>query len=181
HGIYAMNGDGSGVKQLTADDLALLTDGAWSPDGQHILFCAMRKTGMRLGVHGVEWPAGDEQMLSKYPIEVHFPPSVMDADGANQKRLLDFPVVFGARWSPDGKRIVFSSAYEDPQRRHSAVYVLDVATRQMTRVSPIAGADLSAFPAWSPDGMRVAFTCGVPPQPREICTVNTDGSGMRQL
>src|SRR5689334_1649622 len=168
-GIYTMHGDGSGVKQLTDDDLALLTHGAWSPDGRRVLFCALRKT------------AGDEQIISKYPIQFHFPLYVMDADGANQKRLLEFPVALGARWSPDGTRIVFSSAYEDPKHEHSAVYVLDVDTGKTSRVTPVAATDLSAFATWSPDGTRIAFTCGTPPEPREICTVNADGSGMREV
>jgi len=81
-GIFVMQSDGSGLKQLTDDPLAVLTDGAWSPDGQRLTFNAMRKGGMRLGVRGLAWNDNrDEEMLTKYPLPFHFPLYVMDANG----------------------------------------------------------------------------------------------------
>ena len=176
-----MNADGSGVRRLTDDETAIVWNGSWSPDGEHILFCATRKTGMRLGVRGLRWDAGDERIVSKYSIPFHFPLYVMDADGKNQKRLLDVPVAPTASWSPDGRRILFSSAYEDPERASSALYVLDLATLQTKRITAVAAADLVAFASWSPDGARVVYACGTAPRPREICAVNADGSEPRQL
>ena len=46
----------------------------------------------------------------------------MDADGKNQQRLTENPRVdFSPSWSPDGKRIVFSSV----GARDSEIYVMD--------------------------------------------------------
>ena len=193
-GIYVMHADGSGVKQLTDDKLALLMDGAWSPDGQQLAFHAMRKEGLRLGVRGVVWnDRGDEELLSKYQLPFHFPLYIMNADGSGQKRLLDVPVVPGVRWFPDGKRILFASSYEDPNRNDpgvrkgtksvsSALYVLDTGTGEYKRITKVAETALQAFASWSPDGTSVVFTCGRPPeQPREICVVDSDGTHERQL
>lgn len=179
HGIYVMDAVGSGVKRLTNDKLALLMDGAWSPNGQRLTFYAVR--------------AEDSELLSRYQLPFHFPLYIMDANGDGQKRILDVPVVPGARWSPDGKRILFTSSYEDPNRSDpevrsgtrtvsSALYVLDVGTGEYKRITRVARTDLNAFASWSPDGTRIVFTCGRPPkQPREICIVNADGTHERQL
>jgi Tol biopolymer transport system component len=52
-------------------------------------------------------------------------------------------------WSPDGTRIVFSSNWKIGHQIH----VVDVATGETTRVSPVGGCE----PRFSPDGRRVAY------------------------
>ena len=60
----------------------------------------------------------------------------------------------GAAWSPDGRRILFSSA-----GRRGGVHVfvkrLGGGARQLTH-----GPDTYAYPAWSPDGRRIAAVRG---------------------
>ena len=190
-GIYVMRADGSEVKQLTDDKLALLMDGAWSPDGRRLAFNAMRSRSLRLGMRGMEWNDDrDEKMLSKYQLPFHLPLYIINADGSEEKRELDVPVVPGVRWSPDGKRILFASAFEDPHRNDpgvrkgtqsvsSALYVLDVETGRYQRITSVARSDLNPFASWSPDGASVVFTCGR--HPRELCVVNADGTQEQQL
>jgi TolB protein len=90
---------------------------------------------------------------------------VMDATGANQKRLFDFPVSdFG--WSPDGGRLFFISAYENPEREEpavqsgkkplqAAIYAYDLRSRTQTRLT---GFGLGCSASWSPDGSRLAVS-----------------------
>lgn len=52
-------------------------------------------------------------------------------------------------WSPDGKRI----AFHGEKNRKSGIYVLDVRTRRMKRIT----AGLDSGPAWSPIGKLIAF------------------------
>ncbi|MGZ6132126.1 MAG: amidohydrolase family protein, partial [Myxococcaceae bacterium] len=54
-------------------------------------------------------------------------------------------------WSPDGKRIAYSSDKAGTED----LYVLDLATGTEKRVSSIVGAEVSS--AWSPDGSQLAF------------------------
>lgn len=56
-------------------------------------------------------------------------------------------------WSPDGKRIVFSSLDKGGK---SDLYIIDVATKSLTRLTDDFYDDKD--PAWSPDGKRVAFS-----------------------
>jgi TolB protein len=60
----------------------------------------------------------------------------------------------GASWSPDGRRILFSST---GRRGGVQVYVkrLHGGVRQITR-----GADTYAYPTWSPNGRRIAAVRG---------------------
>src|SRR5215212_8197834 len=60
----------------------------------------------------------------------------------------------GAAWSPDGRRIAFSST---PRRGGVQVFVkrLGGGVRQVTR-----GRDTYAYPAWSPSGRRIVAVRG---------------------
>jgi Tol biopolymer transport system component len=68
------------------------------------------------------------------------------------KRLLpeDHESQFDPNWSPDGKRIAFSTA--SPFNPNGKVRILDLATHQITAV---AGSEGILSPRWSPDGRFV--------------------------
>ena len=77
-------------------------------------------------------------------------------------------------WSPDGKRIAFSSNRDG----NLEIYVMNADGSQQTRLTNNSSFD--DYPAWSPDGKRIAFT-SYRDRKYEIYVMNADGSGMRQL
>jgi dipeptidyl aminopeptidase/acylaminoacyl peptidase len=68
-----------------------------------------------------------------------------------------YTVAGAPSWSPDGKRLVFSAKPTTMLRDYrSDVYVGDVASRSIEKISSNAGPDVA--PQWSPDGSRIAWT-----------------------
>ncbi|MBG0770136.1 MAG: serine/threonine-protein kinase [Anaerolineaceae bacterium] len=63
-----------------------------------------------------------------------------------------------ADWSPDGKRIVFTSPCTRKRTAYpgSSLYILDVESGQITALPPTLEGDFD--PAWSPDGLWIAYT-----------------------
>jgi hypothetical protein len=59
--------------------------------------------------------------------------------------------IYNPTWSPDGQRIAFSALAGGL----TDLYVYDLGTKQVTRLTEDAYADLQ--PAWSPDGKTIAF------------------------
>ncbi len=83
--IYAMNADGSNVRQLSNQRLSLRS--AWSPDGTKIAYSA--------DANGDSW----------------WELMVMDADGQNQKALIASEPLFDIEvrsWAPNGKTITYT-------------------------------------------------------------------------
>src|SRR4051794_9516884 len=85
----------------------------------------------------------------------------------------------GASWSPDGRRILFSST---PRRGGVQVFVkrLGGGVRQLTR-----GRDTYAYPAWSPSGKRIVAVRGHLArdgfQYESVVTMRADGSRKRAI
>ncbi len=85
----------------------------------------------------------------------------------------------GASWSPDGRRILFSST---PRRGGVQVFVkrLGGGVRQLTR-----GRDTYAYPAWSPSGKRIVAVRGHVArdgfQYESVVTMRADGSRKRAI
>lgn len=105
---------------------------------------------------------------------------VMDRDGSNRRRLVEFTRGFyneGFDWSPDGTKIVYAAG--DDRSPHD-IYVVDVASGENTRLT--AGAANEYEPVWSPDGTKIAYTTeteGTGPDPVpsiDIAVMDADGS-----
>lgn len=168
-----MNSDTTGGKLLTPEATAQLRVSSWSPDGNTIAFLAYRFE--------------DTSLREKYHIPLHsFLYSINAAGGGSLKRLLDFPVS-AFEWSPDGRKMIVVSAYEDPTRNDpdvqsgkrapsSAVYLADLQAGESRRVT---GFGQNCYGAWSPDGKRLALTFGNE-QSSDLYVASLDGH-TRQL
>jgi len=79
----------------------------------------------------------------------------MNQDGSNQERLTHNEASDGGpAWSPDGKKIAFSSEREG----HVEIYVMDPDGSNPQRLTrTLTGGKDSAGPNWSPDGKRIVF------------------------
>ena len=136
--IYVMDADGGNQQNLTNDPN---NDGApsWSPDGKQIAFMSDRD--------------GHVNIRGRPTYEIY----VMDADGGNQQNLTNDPNNDGApSWSPDGKRIVFSSDRDNDRDHNIEIYAIDTDGGNQQRLTNNLTED--EYPAWSPDGRRIAFS-----------------------
>lgn len=78
------------------------------------------------------------------------------------------------RYSPDGKRIVFTSNRDGRWR----VYTMNKSGSGQTALTP--GTEDSLFPAWSPDGAKIVYV-GRRGESEQIHVMNADGTGRRSL
>ena len=157
--IYVMDADGGNQQNLTENPNEDQYP-SWSPDGKRIVFSSARE-GHFIGEFGIT-------------DEIY----VMDVDGGNQQRLTEnrqndwFP-----SWSPDGKRIAFSSDRKG-EFENFEIYVMDVDGGNQQRLTENRVYD--EWPSWSPDGKRIAFySCR--DGNAEIYVMDADGGNPQNL
>ena len=201
-GIWAMDADGSNLVWVAAG-----RSPSWSPDGRRVAFI---KNGNRGYIWVVNADGGNPHRLvkaSRFVWDVDWHPTarnrlvfstggyissiyVMDTNGRHARNIapgLRDSVVEPA-WSPNGRRIAFSSNWS---MRRAEIYRVDAAggaPRRLTENRVFDGA-----PTWSPDGRKLAFvrstgkgpTCAnCPPAGRgaaEIYVIGADGAGLTRL
>jgi TolB protein len=147
--IYSMDADGRNVRRLTSE---LGYDGGpfFSRDGKKIVYRAYHpKTP--------EQVARYKRLLAENVIEpANFEIWVMDADGRNKRRVTDFGAAsFAPYFTPDGRRIIFSSNLENPRGRNFDLYLVNLDGTGLERVTYSEVFD--GFPMFSPDGRRLVF------------------------
>ncbi|KYK37375.1 MAG: hypothetical protein AYK19_21645 [Theionarchaea archaeon DG-70-1] len=153
--IYAMDADGSNVVNLT-NSPGHDYDPAWSPDGTRIAFSSSRDSTKEI--------------------------YVMDIDGSNVTKLTSNPLIrytenwgdSNPEWSPDGKKIVFSSY----RYGNDDIYVMDADGSNLTNLTNNPARDM--HPSWSPDGKKILFA-SYRDGNWEIYVMDADGSNQINL
>jgi len=162
--------DGGEARQLT--DLPKNADGlAWSPDGGRL--CVVSASTSTEPEKKPERkpedpPAPDTRLIDTLMYQFNGAGFIHD----KFKRLWLVDVASGdaepltrgdnhdadTRWSPDGRRIAFvSDRHRDADLGwRTDIYLVDVATKRVSQVSPGRGRQTWGAPAWSPDGLWVA-------------------------
>ena len=101
-------------------------------------------------------------------------------DGSAARQLTDGSgVVWGGRWSPDGKRIAFGDKSTDGAVHVYAINSDGSGRERLTRLEPPEMRE--QMPAWSPDGSALAVQASVPKQPAHIWIVDLKSGAGRQL
>lgn len=136
--IYTMDITGQHRQRLTNNNWQDVS-AFWSPDGSQIAF--LRRGGEL-----------DDTFLRAY---------VMNADGSEQRRLIDDPDVLsgGVSWSPNGLQIalrVFNYEVAPGSPPVNDILILDVGSGE--EVLRIADGSDHAGKRWSHDGTKLAFT-----------------------
>lgn len=192
-GVFVIGMDGTNELRLAK------TEGegqpAWSADGKALLFSVFGADDSRIYSVGLDGKA--PRLLGSVPGRVlrvspdgktvlHWTGTwtamkmfASSLDGSAARQLTEGNgVVWGARWSPDGKRIAFA---DRDASGNLHVFVVDAdgsGRRQLTRLE---APDLrEQMPAWSPDGSKVAVQAGAKGQPTHIWIVDVaTGAGQK--
>jgi hypothetical protein len=170
--LFTMNVDGTDWRTIAGQPGAEF-DGAWSPDGRHVVYRDSRR-----GINE------DDEIYT------------VDADGANPRNLTNHPANdWGPDWSPDGAWIAFNSdrdgvlagylvrpdgsdlrrievdgwfeypsfspdgtgiVFERPSAGDYDIFTVDLETNEVLQLTDAPGDD--GWPVWSPDGSTIAFT-----------------------
>jgi Tol biopolymer transport system component len=147
--IYSMNGDGTDVKRLTHREGP---DGGpfFSPDGSQIVF---RGRALAAGKELDEYRLLLKDALWR-PTSLEI--FVMNRDGSNVRQVTTLGrASFAPYFFPDGKRIIFSSNYDDPKQRNFDLYAINVDGTGFERITDNPTFD--GFPMFSPDGTHLVF------------------------
>jgi Tol biopolymer transport system component len=195
-------------------DLAGATSGspaAWSPDGKQLIISLGRHdeerrawvhTTLRINADGTErkelpipaedgvqdWSADGRWLLtaSSRGAKIGWQLYVMRPDGTGSRRITEGGNPFYARFSPDGRHVVYSDNARGDQ---SGIWIVDVDGKNAHRVLP-AVRDTTDSACWSPDGKRIAVTVaplnpkvdqGPDPRPVQVVVVDLDSKGQSKI
>jgi Tol biopolymer transport system component len=163
--LFVVNTDGASLIQLNPPNTTTgWREASWSPDGRAVTFVASRGRFLEA------------------PRAVF----VVDADGADPRRITPWGDIDGAQWSPDGRWIAFSEAHPDDRD----LFLVQPDGTGLTQITDSTDGLSSSRPVWAPDGSKLVFvrsSTGFPrtsmggPFDSDLWMVNADGTGLIRL
>ena len=146
--IYTMGADGSNVRRLT--NTPGYDGGAFfSPDGNHIVYRAWHPRDTALANYR---ELLKQRLVRPNRMEIW----IMDADGSNQHQITNLGGAnFAPYYTPDGKRIIFSSNYKNPRSRNFELYLVNLDGTGLEQVT--THPEFDGFPMFSPDGKQLVW------------------------
>jgi TolB protein len=148
--IYVMKIDGTGLKQLTHETGY---DGGpwWSPDGRQIVYRANHPASP------AELTAYKDLLAQRLVRPNKMDLWLMNADGSNKRQITRLGAAsFGPSWTPDGKRIIFSSNHHtDPKLGNFDLFLIRPDGSGLEQVTTAATFD--GFPMFSPNGKEIVW------------------------
>lgn len=177
--IFAMDADGSGIAQLTDNDV-MDTYPVWSPDGSRVAFLSLR--GDTLDVYSIGVDGSGEKLLydsgfhdadidwvgGKIVFTRNSQVWMMDDDGTSPVQVTHPPrsgewgkanLPFGdydPRLSPDGTRIVFSRLVAD-ESVHGNYDLFQILPNGSGEVALTTDGHAQGLASWSPAGDRLVY------------------------
>ena len=146
--LYSMNVDGTNLRRLT--NTPGYDGGAFfSPDGRMIVYRANHPTGTDL--------VSDLDLLGQRLVRPNrMELFVMNADGSNQRQITNLGGAnFAPIFTPDSRRIIFSSNHKNPRSRNFDLYLVDLDGSGLEQVT--THPEFDGFPMFSPDGSRLVW------------------------
>ncbi|MEW5853931.1 MAG: hypothetical protein AB2A00_34470 [Myxococcota bacterium] len=181
--LFVMDPDGRNARMISTGK-GQATCAAFAPDRPRILFASSH-------LDPDAWPAARArdlaaqeeearktgQPISSWEVNAAMDLFEVDLDGKNITRLTTNPGYDAeGSYSPDGKRILFTSLREGDLD----LYIQDVGKEAATRLTTTPGYDGSGF--FSPDGKRVVFrSFRAGDQTSDLYLINADGTGEQRL
>jgi TolB protein len=190
--ILVMGSDGTDVRAVASIVTADEASPAYSPDGSLIAYDAELEGNREIyvmganGAHPVRLtnhPAIDRSpawsptgakivFMSDRDSRPAFDLYMMNTDGSGVERLTSSGNNWAPQFSPDGSRVAFHSGRD--------VYVLELATRQLHRLTNEQQGGDGLYPTWSWDGTRIAFMTARNGA-MQIFVMHADGSDQKPL
>jgi len=127
--VWLIKSDGTGLLQLTNNDVYRDFDGDINTAGSQIVFASERNS------------PGFSHIF------------VMTNIGTDAQQITNVPISNQPRWSPDGTR----TAYVNNQQGDDDIYVMDADGQRSFLLTVDDGGALDYAPTWSPDGRFVFF------------------------
>jgi Tol biopolymer transport system component len=182
--VAVMKADGSGIRRLTRGP-ARDVMAAWSPDGRWLAFSRVHTEGARPEVWLVRPNGRDAHRFVRGGAPAWSPDGhwiAFDAPGGiwavhpdgSGRRLIVKGNLGSLEWSPDGRRV----AYTSWARNTSEIYVARADGSRPRRLTRNAVDDFE--PSWSPDGRKILYTHGRE-NAHAVYVMNSNGTAKRAL
>lgn len=147
--LWAMNPDGSGKKQLTSRE-GYDGGSVASRDGKQIVWRATAPNNKEVMARYKELLK--ENLTEPMRMELF----ISDANGRNVRQLTDFGCAsFAPTFTPDGRRILFSSNKHNCDGRRFELYIINTDGTGLQQITSFGG--FASFPEFSPDGKKLVF------------------------